>query len=68
MNDCGKGFFRVRSRIEIRLMIWNSSMMLKGLIREALQKMINYWNRFFDVAEEMGIDFCLYISPLESVM
>ena len=28
--------------------------------------MVDCWNRFFDVAEEMNIDFCLYISPFQS--
>ena len=39
----------------------------EGLVRDALQEMMDCWNRFFDVAEEMIIDFYLYISPFLSV-
>ena len=36
-------------------------------IRDALQWMMDDWNRGFDVAEEMDIDFCFYISPFPMV-
>jgi hypothetical protein len=29
--------------------------------------MMNYWNRFFIEAEEMVIDFCLYVSPFPMI-
>jgi hypothetical protein len=42
-------------------------MVLNVWIREALQEILDSWNSLFDVAEEMGIDFCFYISPFLSV-
>jgi hypothetical protein len=49
-------------------MIWKWLMVLKGWIRKALQKMVDCWNSLFDVAEEIVIDFCFYISPFPSTM
>jgi hypothetical protein len=43
-------------------------MVVEGLVREALQDIMNCWNSLFDGAEEMNIDFCLYVSPFPSTM
>ena len=59
----GQDIFKEQSRIVIGSMIWKSLIVSNGWLRKALQSMINYWNKFFDEAEEMDIDFCLYVSP-----
>jgi hypothetical protein len=41
---------------------------VEGLVREALQEIVDCWNRFFVEAEEMNIDFCFYVSPFPSTM
>ena len=60
--------FWVRSRIGIDLMIWNLPTIWGVWIRETLQEIVDCWNKFFDVAEEMDIDFCFYFSPFPSTM
>jgi hypothetical protein len=39
-----------------------------GLVRDALQEILDCWNGIFDVVEEMGIDFCFVVSLSESRM
>jgi hypothetical protein len=56
----------VRSRLKIDVVIWNLPMVVEGLVRKALQEMVDGWNSSFVVAEEMIVDFCFYISPFQS--
>ena len=41
---------------------------VEGLVRDALQEMMDCWNSVFEEAEEIVFDLCFYISPLPSTM
>ena len=39
-----------------------------GLIRDALQEIVQCWNSVFVIAEKIVVDFCFYVSPFPSTM
>ena len=42
--------------------------MLRIWIREAVERLVDCWNGGFEGAEEIGGDFCFYVSPFPSTM
>ena len=60
--------FREQIQVEIIVMIWKLPTVWQVWIRDALQEILDCWNRFFDVTEDMVIDFCFYVSPFPSTM
>jgi hypothetical protein len=41
--------------------------LIQGLVRHALQKILDCWNNGSVVAEEIGGYFCFYVSPFPMV-